>query len=163
MGFQIDNTSLFDWKSWVWYLLIGISLKTPKRKKFKPNRCYKVCQTGKGYFILNFESVCSVRSGIFLYSTGLCLNRPHIQYQSHGSIYAYRVDCLLLIFFQAWYELWDRKENFCWRKAHDSASDNIFSSNERTNTSQFIKDVDFAFKGAQESVSTRHELSRSVR
>ena len=27
--------------------------------------------------------------------------------------------------------------------------DNIFLSNERTNTSQFIKDVDFAFKGAQ--------------
>ena len=51
------------------------------------------------------------------------------------------MDCLFFVFIQACYKIWDQdvaQEQFYIRK--------------RTNTSQFIRDVDFAFKGAQELV-----------
>ena len=85
-----------NWSMFYWKPLKGKSLNLTE-KKF-----YKKCKTDRGYFILNFESVCNGWSGIFLYSTSLCLNRPHLQFQSHGWIYVYHMDCLFLIFFQAW-------------------------------------------------------------
>ena len=72
-----------NWSRFYWKPLKGKSLNlTDVTKHVKPAE--DISYNTSNTINLNFESVCYSWSRIFLYSSGLRLNRPHIQFQIHG-------------------------------------------------------------------------------